>query len=354
MAEETNVKPAFVELLASCRHAADFTASRADYMLTRVRTLALVLAVLLPAWIPIDYLVLPYIQFVPVAGLRLGAAALALAVFFYSPAGGSLGGTLARLAALLAVPAALYVTARLTMGAGDEILKGYAFFPVAIVAMLAIFPLTLLEGLAFGLPVLLGYGGLEVALGSPLEPRWLGMLWLLSLVLLISLGTQLSQLRMLLDLFGRATRDPLTGVLNRRSLSERLEAEHERWLRHARPMSLLLIQLGGLEQVAAKHGHSVANRLFTQLAEAVAKVLRPTDVLGRWDNDTLMVVLPETDEIEARRLAARVREAADLATVSTDDGAKVRGEPRLAVSAPTSQEGVDTLLARLDRKLRAA
>jgi len=352
MVNETSAQHSLVELVTSRRHAADFTASRADYIGARLRPLALILAVLLPAWIPVDYMLLPYLEFWPLAALRLAAAGLALTLYFITPRGISMLGALARLAALFAIPTALYLTARLTQGAGgDDMLYGYAFFPVLIAAMLAIFPLTLLEGLVFGMPLLIGYGGLEVALGAPLEARWLGMLWLLSLVELIGLGTQLSQLRMLLDLFGRATRDSITGALNRRSLAERLEAEHARWERHARPMAVLLIELGGLEQIAHKHGHDVANRLLAQLTESVGRVLRPTDVFGRWDADTLLVLLPETDEEAARRLVAKVREVTDLATITAPSGAKVRGEPRLAVAAPAPQESLAALLARVDRKL---
>lgn len=355
MATETTTSHPIIELLSAHRHAADFTASRVDYISARLRSLALALAVLLPIWIPVDYLLLPATDFLPLAGLRLAMGGLALTLYFFSPKGGRLAGTLARMAMLIIIPATLYVAARLQLEpTGNDLLYGYAFFPVLIAAMLAVFPLTLLEGLAFGLPVLLGYGALEVALDAPLDPRWLGMLWLLSLVVLISLSTQLSQLRMLLDLFRRATRDTLTGALNRRSLAERLEAEHARWERHGRPLTLLLIELAGLEQITEEHGQTVANRLLAQLTEVVGRALRPTDLIGRWETDTLLAILPETEEETARHLAARVREVAELASVALPVGVTVRGKPRVTVSAPTPQEKLAELLLRVERKLAAA
>lgn len=354
MAKETNTSPSVVaELLSSRRHAADFTASRTDYIIARLRPLALVLAVLLPVWIPVDYLLLPLADFLPLAILRLGAGGLALTLYFLSSDSGSrLAGALARLAALMALPAALYVAARLQLEPGsDNLLYGYAFFPILLAAMLAVFPLTLVEGLALGLPVLLGYGALELILGTPLDPSWLGMLWLLSLVALIALWTQLSQLRMLLDLFRRATRDTVTGVFNRRNLTERLEAEHARWERHGRPLTLLQIELGGLERISNEHGAAVANRLLAQLAAVIGRALRPTDLIGRWNNDTLLAVLPETDDETARRLAGRVREVSELAGVPLATGVTVRGEARITVVAPVPRENLTRLMTRIDHKL---
>ncbi|HEX5514495.1 MAG TPA: diguanylate cyclase, partial [Gammaproteobacteria bacterium] len=315
----------------------------------------LVLAVLLPVWIPVDYLLLPLTDFLPLAALRLGAGGLALTLYFLSSDSGSrLAGALARLAALLFLPAALYVAARLQLQSGsDNLLYGYAFFPILMAAMLAVFPLTLVEGLALGLPVLLGYGALELVLGTPLDPSWLGMLWLLSLVALISLWTQLSQLRMLLDLFRRATRDTVTGVFNRRNLTERLEAEHARWERHGRPLTLLQIELGGLERITNEHGAAVANRLLAQLADVIERALRPTDLIGRWNADTLLAVLPETDDETARRMAGRVREVSELASVPLATGGTLRAEARITVVAPVPRENLTRLMTRIDHKLAA-
>jgi diguanylate cyclase len=352
MAQETASPLSIKELLSTRLHEVDFSVSRGDYIVARVRALALVLAVLLPLWIPIDYLLLPWAEFLPLAALRLGLFAIVLTLYFFSPRGGRVPGALARLAVLMAVPAALYLTVRLQLEpAADGLLYGYAFFPVLIVAMLAVFPLTLREGLLFGLPVMLGYAAIESALGTQFEARWLGTLWLLSLVMLVALWTQLSQLHMLLDLFKRATRDTLTGVLNRRSLAEHLETEHERSQRYGRPLSVLLIELRGLERIAHEHGHALVNRLLAQLADAVGRELRPTDLVGRWDADTLLVVMPETDEATAKRLAGRVREFAELASVPLTGGAVVRGEPRVALATPAPNERLDDLLTRLDRKL---
>lgn len=354
MAEDTRTSHRIGELLTTRRHTADFTASRCTYLSARLRPLALVLGLLLPLWIPVDYLLLPAASFIPMAVLRIAAGAFALALYFLAPHQGRRLSTLCRLGMLLLIPVALYTGARLMLGvSGDNLLYGYGFFPVLVAAMLAVFPLTLLEGLAFGLPLLLGYAALEFFLGAAPEAIWLGMLWQLGLVMLIALWAQLSQLRMLLDLYHRATRDALTGVLTRSSLAERLAAEHSRWARYGRPMSVMLVELAGLKRVGSEHGHAVSNRLLNQLAKVVSGALRPTDLVGRWDTDTLLVVLPETAADEAGYVAARVREVAELASVTAPGGAKVHGEPRVAVGAPQAHESVDALLERIDRTLLA-
>lgn len=354
MTKETTAASPVAELLSTRHHAVDFTTSRTDYITTRLRPLALILAVLLPTWIPVDYLLLPSADFLPLASLRLGLGGLALALFFLSSKHTNLVGALGRLAVLAIIPMALYVAARLQLDPNDnDLLYGYAFFPVLIAAMLAVFPLTLLEGLAFGLPVLLVYGALEALLGTTLEPHWLGMLWLLSLIVLIALSTQLSQLRMLLDLFRRATRDAPTGALNRRSLTERLEAEHSRWERHDRPLTLLLIRLAGLERASQEHGPTINNSLLAQLTDILGRTLRPTDLVGRWSATTLLAVLPETEQETAERLAIRVREVAEFANITLPTGTTIRGESRVVVTVPAPKERLEELLTRIDRKLAA-
>lgn len=354
MTRETSAQHVVAELLSTRHHPTDFTASRADYTTARLRLLALVLAVLLPLWIPVDYLLMPVNDFLPLAALRLVMAGVALGLYFFAARNGRRGVALGQVALLLLIPAVLYVAARLQLEPGsNNLLYGYAFFPVLMTAMLAVFPLTLLEGAAFGLPMLLGYGGLELALGGVFDPQWLSMLWLLSLVTLVALTTQLSQLRMLLDLFRRATRDTATGVFNRRNLVERLEAEHVRWERHERPLCVLLVELSGLNQVIEDHGRVVANRLLAQLADVMGRTLRSTDLLGRWNDSTLLAVLPETDEEAAQRLAARVREVAQLASVNLPNGLTVRGTPRVVVGRPAERERLEGLLARVESGLAA-
>lgn len=354
MTREATARHPAAELFSMRYHPADFTASRADYTMARLQPLALTLSILLPLWIPVDYLLLPLADFLPLAALRVVMAGLALALYFFPAQSGHLGAALGRVALLLLIPAVLYVAARLQLEPGsNDLLYGYAFFPVLMTAMLAVFPLTLLEGAAFGVPMLLGYGGLELALGAAFDPHWLGMLWLLSLVTLVALTTQLSQLRMLLDLFRRATRDTVTGVLNRRSLVERLEAEHVRWERHERPLCVLMVELAGLGPVVDEHGKAVANQLIAQLAEVVGRALRPTDLLGRWNDSALLAVMPETDEEAAQRLAARVREVAQLVSVNLPTGATARGTPRVVVGKPAGRERLEGMLTRVEGRLAA-
>lgn len=339
------------DLVSARRHAADFTASRTRLIATRVRALALALAVLLPAWIPVDYLLLAREDFLPLAAARIIAALLALGLYFIDPEQPRRKATLGRLSLLVTLPASLYLMARLQLnGAADGLLYGYAFFPVLIAAMLAVFPLTLLEGVGFALPIAMGYGLLEFALGEPAEPAWLEMLWLLSLIALIALWTQLSQLRMLLDLFHRATRDPLTGTLNRRSLNDALAAEHARWLRHARPLSVIRVELTDWERITDQHGTNFGNGLLVQLTHVIQRALRPTDLLGRWDGATLLMVLPETEADVAERLAARLEELAEFASIPTRSGAMLRGSTRISVATPAADESLATLLQRLEQR----
>ena len=132
---------------------------------------------------------------------------------------------------------------------------GYSFYPFVIIAQLAIFALTLLEGLALALPVFLIVAASQAVSGEFFSAETIGALWLLGLLLSLALWAQMSQLQMLLRLYRQATRDPLTGLLNRRALMGRLAEEMERSERYKRELTVLLFDLDKFKRVNDTLGH---------------------------------------------------------------------------------------------------
>jgi diguanylate cyclase (GGDEF)-like protein len=100
--------------------------------------------------------------------------------------------------------------------------------------------------------------------------------------------------------------DPLTGLLNRRYLQDRLEEELSRTKRHERNMCLLMIDLDGFKFYNDTYGHLTGDRILKHVADVIMKSFRTMDVVSRYGGDEFMVILPETDLTLASKIAERL------------------------------------------------
>ena len=105
--------------------------------------------------------------------------------------------------------------------------------------------------------------------------------------------------------------DGLTGCLNRRGFDERLAGAIGRAERAAGLLSIVLIDVDGFKRVNDEHGHAAGDELLCWLVERTSGELRTADFLGRLGGDEFAVALPDTDEVDASRVVARIRTALD-------------------------------------------
>jgi diguanylate cyclase (GGDEF)-like protein len=103
--------------------------------------------------------------------------------------------------------------------------------------------------------------------------------------------------------------DPLTGVLNRRGLAERFEAEVARSLREARPLAVVAVDIDHFKRINDTFGHDAGDRALTWLATVLGDQTRGSDIIARTGGEEFLVVLPGTDLADASEFAERVREA---------------------------------------------
>lgn len=111
------------------------------------------------------------------------------------------------------------------------------------------------------------------------------------------------KLALLDELRALATLDGLTGCYNRRHLLELAERELLRARRHQRALSVLIIDLDDFKQINDSQGHAAGDVLLRRLTATLRQRLRATDILGRYGGDEFVVVLPETSEACALRIA---------------------------------------------------
>lgn len=104
-----------------------------------------------------------------------------------------------------------------------------------------------------------------------------------------------------------ATRDKLTGLYNRRKLDDALAREVIRAERYGRPLSVILFDLDHFKKVNDTHGHPTGDAVLAETATRLAKVLRTSDIAGRWGGEEFMIICPETGAETARVLTERLR-----------------------------------------------
>ncbi len=102
--------------------------------------------------------------------------------------------------------------------------------------------------------------------------------------------------------------DEETGIFNRRHFEHVLTDEWDRAVRRRVPLSLLLFEVDGLRSFRDAYGDSASTTALRQAANTIdASVRRPGDMSGRWAESTIAVLLPETDNEGAGRVAERQR-----------------------------------------------
>jgi diguanylate cyclase (GGDEF)-like protein len=120
-----------------------------------------------------------------------------------------------------------------------------------------------------------------------------------------------------------ARTDSLTGLLNRRALTDELTRALARSRRHGEPLSVLMIDLDRFKDTNDRFGHEAGDRVLCALADCMRDTLRAEDAYGRWGGDEFLVMLPTGDQHEARAVAERLRAAAaavDLADIGLTAG----------------------------------
>ena len=120
----------------------------------------------------------------------------------------------------------------------------------------------------------------------------------------------------------RAQTDPLTGVLNRRSLIERLDAACARAQARGLPIALLFIDLDHFKQINDTFGHQAGDACLRAIIEPIHAELRQSDVIGRYGGEEFVVILSSADAAAATPIAQRILERVADVRVSTDSASR--------------------------------
>lgn len=151
----------------------------------------------------------------------------------------------------------------------------------------------------------------------------------------------------------QATRDALTGLLNRREIMRRLLLEAERAGRQGTGLSVLLIDLDHFKQVNDTYGHPAGDAVLRASASRMQSALRAYDLLGRYGGEEFLAVLPECSLADAEATGDRLRVALSQTPVVCAAGTSIMVTCSIGLAAMASDDP-RALINRADRALYRA
>ncbi|MGO3692175.1 diguanylate cyclase [Marinobacter sp.] len=111
--------------------------------------------------------------------------------------------------------------------------------------------------------------------------------------------------------------DRLTGLLNRGTWENLVDAEFERFRRYGQATSLVMFDIDFFKKVNDNHGHLAGDEVIKHTADTAKSNLRQSDSIGRYGGEEFGIVLPETDAEGARIICERIRETIEQSVVQT-------------------------------------
>jgi diguanylate cyclase (GGDEF)-like protein len=152
----------------------------------------------------------------------------------------------------------------------------------------------------------------------------------------------------------QAVRDALTGLFNRRYLTETLQRELSRCAREERPLSVVMLDVDHFKALNDASGHEAGDRVLQALSEILSEQIRHEDVACRYGGEEFVMVLPGATAASAMARAESWREAV-LSLTLDHQGAMLGVTVSMGVAeSPTHATHADDLLRRADMALYEA
>jgi diguanylate cyclase (GGDEF)-like protein len=149
--------------------------------------------------------------------------------------------------------------------------------------------------------------------------------------------------------------DALTGLHNRRWLSEMFPRQLERSARAGEPVSLMMADIDHFKQLNDTFGHLAGDEVLRRVARTFTEHLRPSDMCARYGGEEIAVLLPDTPLVAAATAAERLSAAVARTSVSLPDGQTL---PAATISVGIAEwrtgDDLAALLANADAALYRA
>ena len=111
--------------------------------------------------------------------------------------------------------------------------------------------------------------------------------------------------------------DSLTGLFNRRAFEKKIDEEFERANRYGHPLSLLILDIDNFKSINDTYGHHGGDATLVKISETLRNKTRQSDFSSRYGGEEFVLILPETDQDSALRVATKIHEEIKSSTFGT-------------------------------------
>lgn len=216
--------------------------------------------------------------------------------------------------------------------------------------------------IGFLVPILLGFGAQTISLqhGDALY----GLLIVLINLFIGGMITYSAMVQESIDQKRRAaerrlahvaSRDPLTGLPNRRHLFDHASAQLARAAREKSPLSLLILDIDHFKRLNDEYGHVVGDQVLIRLARLIEETVRGQDVPARFGGEEFVILLPNTQLDGAVALAEKLRARIESGCHDLlSDGKSVVTASIGCAECTASQKDIQALINHADQALYRA
>lgn len=157
------------------------------------------------------------------------------------------------------------------------------------------------------------------------------------------------------ELVRQAHTDHLTGFNNRGHFMQQAEHELKRAVRYGGVLSIFMMDVDHFKKINDTYGHKVGDLVLQKLAAVCRDTLRTVDIIGRVGGEEFAILLPETTEQEAIRVAERLRLAIANAKIPLGHGLPLSITVSIGITSLMSKDdNIDVLLSVADKALYEA
>lgn len=162
------------------------------------------------------------------------------------------------------------------------------------------------------------------------------------------------QARLMETLRFLSERDPLTQLLNRRTVEDIAVERIRDADANNHPLGVLVVDLDHFKRVNDTYGHATGDLLLKSTAEQMRKTLRTTDVVARFGGEEFLVILDLSSERQAVEIAERLRLGIAMMEVEHETPLTITASIGLCVRMPGTTTDWNEIVATADRRLYCA
>lgn len=139
-----------------------------------------------------------------------------------------------------------------------------------------------------------------------------------------------------------ASTDQLTGLINRRSLNDKLAEECFRSQRYSYAVGVLMVDIDHFKQINDNWGHQVGDTALKIVSQAISSSLRRADIAGRYGGEEICIILPYASMQLCWSIAERIRMIVEQTTADLTAKRELPRTITVSIGGASSESGITT------------